>query len=366
MTHCSILGTCLTLGELRKAVVKIAGDSVRSLGNYDIHSLAVRYAGTQGTPSKTLNKVLDDKYAGAIRRLQKAESEEELRAAWTQARSDGAIESHYWAISTHPLASQAFFYEVFGDVHMLSHLVGASNRADVRSLSRLEEERDALITQVAHLRKQLAEGWSKRDRELQQLRDALARRVSGDHAADVHAPTAPESALPRLARSLQKQLEHEHARASKLETDLAAARTELTSLRERLEKTGRQLIALNNEVEELEAREEKADALATRISGRTVLYVGGLARGARFIRSAVEGLGCEFLYHDGGLEQANILLRGLVGRADIVLLALDFVSHDAAHLCKRLAQQHGKTFVPLPHAGVGSVLRALREAELPG
>ena len=49
-THCSILGTCLTLGELRKAVVKIAGENVRDLSNHEIHTLGVRYAATGGPP----------------------------------------------------------------------------------------------------------------------------------------------------------------------------------------------------------------------------------------------------------------------------------------------------------------------------
>ena len=177
-THCSILGTCLTLGELRKAVVKIAGENVRDLSNHEIHTLGVRYAATAGPPSKLLNKILDEKHATTIKRLQKASCEEDLRTAWSQALKDGAIEGAYWAICTHPLASEDLFGSAFGDVHMLSHLVGSANRADVRRLAQLDAERDALLSEIGKLRRQIAEGWSRRDRELQDLRDALSRRLA--------------------------------------------------------------------------------------------------------------------------------------------------------------------------------------------
>ena len=363
-THCSILGTCLTLGELRKAVVNIAGETVRGLSNHDMHTLGVRYAASAGAPSRLLNKLLDDKHAATIKRLQKASSEEDLRAAWSQALGDGAIEGAYWTISTHPLTSEEFFAAVFGDVHMLSHLVGSANRADVRRLAQLDAEREALLSEVGKLRRQVADGWSRRDRELQDLRDALSRRLAqasgaGNPAGETHVET-----LERMAADLRKRLDHEAARAQKLEDDLQASRKTAAQLRAQLDRAACEIAALSHEVEELERLQGDGANAPLQLADRTILYVGGLGKGVRFIRAAVEGLGANFLHHDGGMEQANILLRGLVGRADAVLVPLDFVSHDAAVQCKKFAVQTGKPFVPLPHAGVGSVLRALRELRL--
>src|SRR5215468_4402580 len=39
--------------------------------------------------------------------------------------------------------------KAFGDVHMLSHMVGAANRADIRRLCRLEEENAALSASLS-------------------------------------------------------------------------------------------------------------------------------------------------------------------------------------------------------------------------
>ena len=40
----------------------------------------------------------------------------------------------YWALMTHPRSTPALMVRAFGEVHMLSHLAGATNRADIRRL----------------------------------------------------------------------------------------------------------------------------------------------------------------------------------------------------------------------------------------
>ena len=70
---------------------------------------------------------------------------------------------------THPLASEALMVDAFGDVHMLSHLLGASNRADIRRLNALEKEREALSEELAGTRRQLA----AKDADVRRLAVAL-------------------------------------------------------------------------------------------------------------------------------------------------------------------------------------------------
>jgi hypothetical protein len=67
-----------------------------------------------------------------------------VRALWADAVRRGEIPGAYWATLTHPAATQAIVREAFGEVHMLSHLVGAANRADIRRLCQLEAENAAL------------------------------------------------------------------------------------------------------------------------------------------------------------------------------------------------------------------------------
>jgi hypothetical protein len=361
MTHCSIIGTCLTMAELRRIVVKIAGESARKMNDHDIHTAGVRYASTDGLPTKLITKALDEKHASVVRKLSTAEDEAFLRECWANARRDGMVEGAYWAIATHPLASEAFFNEVFGDVHMLSHLVGASNRADIKKLILLTSEKERLSEDLTSAQRQIRDGWSRRDRELQVLRQMLAERSSpfDDHGGMDERDVI--NALKKTIAQLEKRLQARSARIRSLERMADDLRHERDAIMHDLIKARGVNQALLGDLAEMERSPDDPDHPLPDLQGRAVLYVGGVSKGVRFVRSAVERTGAGFLPHDGGQEQATVLLRGLVSRADVVLLALDFVSHDAALICKNLCVQQQKPFMPLPHAGVGSVMRALRE-----
>ncbi len=67
-------------------------------------------------------------------------------------------------------------------------------------------------------------------------------------------------------------------------------------------------------------------------------------------------------HHDGGVDERNGLLAGLVGRADLVLFPVDCISHDAALTVKRLCRQLGKPFRAAPQRRV----RLVRGGAAPG
>jgi hypothetical protein len=360
MTHCSIIGTCLTMAELRKIVVKIAGEFARKMNDHEIHTAGVKYASIEGFPSKLLTKALDEKHAAVVRKLSSAQDENVLRDCWATARRDGMVEGAYWAIATHPHASEPFFHQVFGDIHMLSHLVGASNRADIQKLVLLTEEKERLIEELSTTRQQMRTGWSRRDKELLTLRHLLAERAHSETEA-VTDDTDVNLALKNTVAHSEKRIRAQAARLRSLEEVVRELRCERDDIIQEVADLRSRNQALSAEVTELERSLDDPDNLMPGLQGQTVLYVGGVSKGVKFVRSAIEQIGAEFLHHDGGQEQATVLLRGLVKRANIVLVALDFVSHDAALLCKNLCGQQQKIFIPLPHAGVGSVIRALRE-----
>src|SRR5262249_45708253 len=148
MVHCSVIGTCFTLPELRKLMRRILGGYSEDLSEHDLHTKAVHLACVPGLSSKLLNKALDEKHRVAIRRFNDAASQSDVEALWHEARQQGHIEGAYWAVITHPLSSESFFARVFGEIHMLSHLVGSSNRVDIRRLLELEQENARLRGQL--------------------------------------------------------------------------------------------------------------------------------------------------------------------------------------------------------------------------
>ena len=93
---------------------------------------------------KLLHKALDKRHRLVIGRFEKARTIDEVRALWRDAVKQGDIPGAYWAALTHAATNDALIREIFGEVHMLSHLVGAANRADIRRLGELEAENVAL------------------------------------------------------------------------------------------------------------------------------------------------------------------------------------------------------------------------------
>ncbi len=151
--HCSIVGTCLSTGELRQVLSK-AGMAVDGATDHDLHGQGVLLANLRDGRGKLLHKALDKRHRLVIGRFEKAKTIDEVRGLWRDGVKQGDIPGGYWAALTHPATNDALIRDLFGEVHMLSHLVGAANRADIRRLSALEAEnaalREKLVRQQDH------------------------------------------------------------------------------------------------------------------------------------------------------------------------------------------------------------------------
>ena len=367
MLHCSIVGTCLTMAELRKILTKAVGDRVQKLSDHDIHTHGVRLAALKGPASRLLNKALDAKHHVAIRQFAKAATEQDIRALWNAARRDGQIEGAYWAAVTHPSTSEACLQHVFGDIHMLSHLVGSSNRADIRRLLEFESEIASLRTSLHEMAGAMRTGFSRRDLEIQQLRRALAVRPGSD-AVIADDTTA---ALRRSLNGLQQQLDSALLRAQRQQQSAAEAKARERSLQARLDAAEERARQLEKDLHALENHMRAASGQETgketdqvepiSLADRTILYVGGKSGTIPNLRDLVERLGGSFLHHDGGQMQNIGLLAGFIRRADCVFFPVDCVSHQAMFAVKRHCALSQIPFIALHRSGSGSLMRGVEE-----
>lgn len=199
--HCSIIGTCLTTHELRRLVPKYTDLDRQHATDLDIHHAAVELAidGTAG--AKALHKALDERYAGAIRAFDSAQDADDLLARWKEALKNGDVPPAYWALMTHPRTTMAVRQAAFGDLHMLSHLVGAANRADIRRLVVLEENA-ALHAKIDRQQARLQEMSAQRDAALQE-RDALVARLNaGRRRHEAHCATKSTNCAKHWPRAM--------------------------------------------------------------------------------------------------------------------------------------------------------------------
>jgi Uncharacterized protein conserved in bacteria (DUF2325) len=360
--HCSIVGTCLTTTELRHVLDKLKIGATAS--DHELHALGVSLAGRREAGAKFLQKALDRRHRVAVTRCSKAKDLVALAALWAESLKQGDIPGSYWAVLTHPLANEELVKQAFGDVHMLSHLVGAANRADIRRLRELEQENAVLADKIERQQRRLQEGFVERDRTIQRLNEMLAAsdRAESAPATAPNADEAADGALRDLNRRLAREIarrERSEARASQLAATLQKSDDALQRSERRSETIERELELIEAHLAALAEPSTAGSADPLDVSGITVLYVGGRAHQTPQIKGLIEGAGGRFLHHDGGLEQSSTLLPGMIGRADRVLFPIDCVSHEAVATIKRVCRGLGRGYEPLRTASLACVLAAL-------
>jgi hypothetical protein len=364
--HCSIIGTCLSTAELRQVLKKL-GVAAPDSTDHDLHGAAVSLAGRHDRAAKLLHKALDERHRVVINQFAKATTEDAVRSLWRESVRRGEIPGAYWAALTHPATTQAIIRDAFGEVHMLSHLVGAANRADIRRLCELEADNVELRARVERQQVALRDAVVTRDARIQELRNALTQRI----AAEPSGAGEDSAMLRQLVADLERRLVSETRRGKALAEKLATTTTALAGEQSARAKAEREAEALHRELDLIAASflagpgdDALTTPLETRLDGVTVLYVGGRPNQVAHLRAAAEQSGAAFLHHDGGIEHHLNLLGGLTSQADLVMFPVDCISHHAALVVKQLCRQAGKRFLPLRSASATSLLAALRQPEL--
>ncbi|MET0257223.1 MAG: hypothetical protein ABW179_01455, partial [Methylobacterium sp.] len=213
--HCSIVGTCLTTADGRTLLAKLGVPDARCMSEHHLHGQVVHLAGRREGGGKLLQKMLDRRHEREIRRFDAARTTSQVHALWRESLDRGEIPGAYWAALTHPATDWGLVQDIFGQVHMLSHLVGQSNRADIRRLRQLESdlaERDETIASQ-----------DRRIRELMEQRDAVGARyraVESKQAVSLAASTVASQPC-ETTRSLEQRLAREQAHAEALEEKVA-------------------------------------------------------------------------------------------------------------------------------------------------
>jgi hypothetical protein len=360
--HCSIIGTCLPTAELRRILLKLGRDEATTASEHDLHASAVLIAAQRHDGAKLLHKALDRRYRVSINQFDRAKTLEEVRAAWKDAAQRGDIPGAYWASLTHPATNNVLLREIFAEVHMLSHLVGAANRADIRRLRQLEEANAELEAKVGRQQQQLRDAVVSRETTIRELRRALEEQVLRDGHGAATRSTDPDSTIwTDLVADLKRRLATAASRCQRLETKLEELRCDLVAERNARAESDRQNRELRQEIEAIEASLSAiGDTNETpQLPNLTLLYVGGRQAQIAHLRILAERAGATLLHHDGGIEERAGLLQGHISRADAVLFPVDCISHAAMSLIKRLCRQSGKPFLPLRGPGLAPFCAAL-------
>jgi hypothetical protein len=364
--HCSIIGTCLSTSELRKLVARYVPDLARKDAfDVEIHHTAVNLSTEGGVVAKELNKALDTRHALAIKKFRAAGNERALKLLWQEAMAQGDVPGAYWALMTHPASTFDLRTVAFGDVHMLSHLVGASNRADIRRLAALEEETTRLkeqnASQQARIQALVAQQAATHDtlQELQAVRH-VAPPVLED-VAQLRAALAERDA--RLALHTTRRSEAEQARDAQ-QAHQQGLQAELDAVRAAMATAHGELAALEATLSAAFLDDAGKPALP-HLDGKRVLYVGGRPGSSQTLVRLVAAAGGELLVHDGGIEDRHGLLATMLARADLVVFPIDCISHNAMHVAKQACARQNIACHPLRSASVASFVALMQRLAEP-
>lgn len=348
-------------GELRQVLAKIGDVDTRTATDHMLHNRGVVAAGQRDIAGKLLNKALDRRHEAIVKRFSRLKSVDDIRALWNECVDQGDISGAYWAVMSHPVTDKALLRDVFGEVHMLSHLVGSSSRLDLARLRQLQieaEDKDGTLERQKRRLQEVALENDKLRRRLEALeaREPMGRPVASaighmpEQAAGSSRPLdktqtlqahAEELAARLVATQLQLKAAEKRAAAEAVKNDVL--QRELSSL---------EMLALSQSI----LTPSDADLEGPRIA---VLYVGGRQNLYDHLRLVADSKQIKLLLHDGGIEDSLSLLPGMVGHATSAIFPVDCISHSAAGLVKRLCRESGKSYVPIRSASLASFAAAI-------
>jgi hypothetical protein len=383
--HCPIIGTCLSTAELRKLAARVGLALPPTATDYELHGAFVSLAKRPERPAKIVQKFLDRKFHRQLKRFRKAQNDDALWTLWAETADGGDIPGAFWAVMRHQGASERLLGQIYGEVHMLSHLVGASTRADLRRLAEVQaraEELEAALAERKTILRQAVAVWKRRTMTLErELAAERARREKGERERLSLRELLENRSIAELERdreALAVQLEQLQDRAvvAEAQTRRQAAiiednYREEAVLRAALAERDREVAALElAALNGLRAQtpcggacDDPAACPCPHLRGKCVLYVGGRSGLKSEYKLLGERFGCQLLHHDGGLEQSPHHLQQMLARADAVVCPVDCVSHDACALVKRLCRNNMKPVLFARSSGLSSLASSLAELD---
>ncbi|HCF50599.1 MAG TPA: hypothetical protein DER60_09970 [Syntrophomonas sp.] len=365
---CSVCGTCLDMDEQRLILNKLHIDC-KPFSDHEIHMFMVQALYSENKVSRRLNSHLNHKYRCEISRFGNC-TEDQFMAAWQDHVKSGHICGLYWVAVTHPGLAEKTINNVFGDVHMLSHLNGGKARQEkieYDRLSYINAQLTARLRQEKKDRRELAKDLTASEkirRNLENKLHNLEKRISADSEHSVQADTTINSCVEdsaQLTRALHQAENAWHEaqeRVQKLEKEKEALQSDLWLQKEIN-------VQLCSEIERL-IRDNDCDQTdcsqnqcCRHLCDKRVLIVGGLTKLRSFYRDVVENLGADFEYHDGYLHSGERELEGLIKKSDIILCPVDCNSHGACLSVKKICSRINKPYKILSSSSLSSISQAL-------
>ncbi len=366
--HCSIIGTCLTMAEVKK-ILKQLRVGMHGYSAYELHSTIVAIIADNAFPSKKVQTYLDKKFKAVVQNIRKMTAPE-IMGFWKAALYSGDMIGAFWAVMMHPNSDAQMQKSFYGDIHMLSHMSGASNRADLKRLSQLEEGRkgfkaalqaqnlkyNKLALDNNNLRNSEKSGVEERvglENEVYALKNSLEQLM-------VLQSIQERQELDVQVNKLHHKVNCQISEAAKLQSNIKQLSGVIGRQKQQINADKKGRLEHQNEIEYLQTRIERSLQSSCPLQkqglcGQYVLYVGGKTNLVPFYRNLVEERAGVFMHHDGGIEKNTQDLQQYLSKADVVIFPSGCISHDAYWKIKSTCKKQHKPYRHLKSSGLYSL-----------
>ena len=359
-THCLIIGTCLELRDLRKIGRKLGLKFKPDFPiDYQLHAYFVNEAEHSTPAAKLLNQLLDHRFSRYIQRISKLENTDLLLAEWELALAEGNMPGPFWALMSYSKTPPDLQERAYADVHMLSHIKGATRRENIRQNKKNERELEDVKLKLKSTRKHHFERMNEKSREIEVLHHSKHTKVE-----------QKDSHVTNFCISENKELKGEILRfKNRLKTEITSKNKERTNLNQTIKLLQSSIRSLEEENATLKKEIKSCELLPDHkiieknkkvdLNNRCILYVGGQSKCVSRYQEIVASLNGKLLHHDGGKEKSLHELEQAISQADTVVFPCDCVSHSAVQKVKKLCRKKCKRYDPLRSSGLSSLLTAL-------
>jgi len=357
--QCAIIGTCLSHQDLVKLGPRVGIDVDPAAPTYDVHGYFVNQCTSDTPVARGVQKLLDRRFKGILGKVQRETDLGALTALWETEYAAGRVPGAFWAFVSSGHVPPELAHRVWGEVHMLSHLLGKATHVQAARSTQYQALSDAREHQLTRLRERHAAALAARDEEIEALK-AQVNDLKVDAAKAVIAQATlrsvghPRQRHPRMERALVTARE----RARLAELALSRLNKRYAELDKRFRATARSVARADEDCPGAAACQLR---VPSQDGGKRLLYLGGRRGALEQLRAIAARTEMEFIYHDGGIEDGFQRIEGLIARCDAVFCPVDCISHGACQHAKELCRRHCKSFVALRSSGGGSFERALED-----
>lgn len=290
--QCPVLGLCLPIAWVHRAVVKHLGQGGDS-SDYDVHCALVVACRSKGTLAKLVSDELDRRYSPEIKASNVFKTTDTLTAYWREEQTSTRFVARMWAVLSHPRCDADLEFEVLGTAHMLEHkLVFEQQEAKAQEQSSQEalEQLSLKLKRQTEKYQALQAEWSESQANHQQALRVLNAELAGAQAELARATASAVALLPGGTNTAASDVELIQLK-QRYNKDREAWREALASKDALIEQLRSQLSDQRLTDEDTDADLEsplpaRADGIG--LENRAVLCVGGRQSAIPYYRQLVE------------------------------------------------------------------------------